>query len=761
MRLKSVILILYLALLFCFCNSSFQTAFSEKENIKFKVDSIIELMTLEEKIGQLNQYSIGKEMTGPNQSSEYAKGRYADLINGRVGSVLNLTGAENTRLVQQQVLENSRLKIPLLFAYDVIHGYKTIFPIPLAESCSWDLNLMEQTARASSVEASASGLHWTFAPMVDISRDPRWGRVMEGAGEDPFLGALVAEARIKGFQGAHLEDSSTIAACAKHFAGYGFAEAGKDYNSVNIGQNTLLNVVLPPFKKAATCSVATFMNAFNDLDGIPCTANEYLVQSVLKSKWKYDGVVVSDWSSIAELVKHRYAKNLLDAAEKALLAGCDIDMESKAYIVHLEELIEKEPALLKLIDESVRRVLKLKFKLGLFDDPFLYSNKRREENILSSNLFDELATEAASKSIVLLKNENSLLPISSDKKIALIGPLADDSDAPIGNWRAKGKESSAISLLEGLKNNCDTKNLFYAKGCNLSIGPNNFFQELSINNSDTSGFSSAIEIASNCDVVIMALGEPAFMSGEGRSRSNLDLPGIQKQLLKKIYEVNPNVVLVLMNGRPLTIEWESDNIPSILETWHCGTMAGEAIARILFGKENPSGKLTMTFPRNVGQIPIFYNKKSTGRPSSNPGQVFYSHHTDVSNLPLYPFGHGLSYTDFTYSDLTISSNEMNSLDTLSVGVTIENSGTVVGDEIVQLYISDLFSSVTPPEIALKGFKRITLAPGEQKKVVFNIHIKHLGFYDSQNKFVVEPGEFDVLIGPSSAELIKERFKLIN
>jgi len=755
---------------FCVLCFSFFSSCSpnEKENsnasdsqFTLKIDSIVSLMTLKEKIGQLNQYSIGQEMTGPNQTNEYSKKRYNQLINGQVGSVLNLTGAENTILVQKQVMENSRLKIPLLFAYDVIHGYKTIFPIPLAESCSWDLLLMESTARAAAQEAAASGLHWTFAPMVDVSRDPRWGRVMEGAGEDPYLGAQIAAARIRGFQGDNLKDTLTIAACAKHFAGYGFVESGKDYNTVNIGQNTLMNVVIPPFEMAAKTNVATFMNAFNDLDGIPATANQFLLNELLSKTWNYKGAVVSDWGSIREMVNHRYTPNLKNAAKQAILSGTDIDMESQAYINWLEQIADEEPSIIKNIDKAVKKVLLLKYKLGLFDDPYKYSNENREKNTVESPAIQALAKQAALKSMVLLKNENSLLPIPLNKKIGLIGPLADDSDAPIGNWRARANANSAISLLDGLNQAFGASNVAFEQGCKLSIGENNFHEELKINESDTSGFMDAIDLAKRCDIVVMALGETAYMSGEGRSRSKIGLPGLQLKLLKEVFKVNKNVVLVLMNGRPLTIPWEAQNIPAILEAWHGGSKAGAAIADILVGNYNPSGKLTMSFPKNVGQIPIYYNKKNTGRPSSGPNQVFYTHHTDVDNEPLYHFGYGLSYTTFKYSKLRISKKELRLSDTLSVSIEITNTGKYKGKEVVQLYITDEFASVTPPLLALKDFVSVELNPGEKAEVTFDVSREHLSFYNQQNKWITEPGSFEVSVGGSSNDCLKTNFTLLN
>jgi beta-glucosidase len=740
------------------CNDTTQNN-TFKSDIDIKVDSVFSLMTLKEQIGQLNQYSVGEEMTGPNQDNEYSQKRYDQLINGDVGSVLNLLGAENTRLLQEQVMNNTRLKIPLIFAYDVIHGYKTIFPIPLGESCSWDLDIIKSTARVAAKEAAASGLQWTFAPMVDISRDARWGRVMEGAGEDPFLGSKIADARISGFQGNSLSDTFTIAACAKHFAGYGFVESGKDYNIVNVGQNTLMNVILPPFKQANKSKVATFMNAFNDIDGIPASANNFILRDLLKGEWNFDGVVVSDWNSIGEMINHRTARSLNEAAEKALIAGCDIDMEASAYINHLDSLIKSNPELTKHVEDAVKRVLKLKFELGLFDDPFKYCDKEVEKATVGAKEHFELAEKAALNSMVLLKNKNNILPINQPKKIAVIGPLADDKDTPLGNWRGKGEQNSAVSLLEGMKDVFKDYTINYAKGCELSIGNNNFFEELKINTTSKSGFKEAIQLAKTSDLVVIALGEPAYMSGEGRSRADIGLPGLQLELLKEIYAVNKNIVLVIMNGRPMTLTWENEHIPAILEAWHLGSKAGNAIAKVLVGKHNPSGKLTMSFPKHVGQLPIYYNHKNTGRPTSSPNQVFYSHYTDIDNEPLYHFGHGLSYTSFDYSDVTLSNDSLSVGSSIEASIELTNTGNYDGAEIVQMYISDHFASVTLPNIELKGFSKVFLKKGETKKVTFQIDSELLSFYNESNSFICEPGLFSVRIGASSIVDKSKSFEL--
>ncbi|HEY5692332.1 MAG TPA: beta-glucosidase BglX, partial [Cyclobacteriaceae bacterium] len=665
---------------------------------------------------------------------------------------------KNAREVQQQVVENTRLGIPLIFSYDVIHGYKTMFPIPLGESSSWDLSTMEATARAAGAEASSAGLQWTFAPMIDVARDPRWGRVMEGAGEDTYLGSEIAKARIKGFQGNDLANPTTIAACAKHFAGYAFSESGKDYNNVYMGKHQLLNTVIPPFKSAASIGAATFMNSFNDIDGIPSTASSYLQRDLLKGEWKYDGVVVSDWNSIGELIPHGVAKDKYEASKLAILAGSDIDMEASAYIENLMKLVENKEVDISLIDDAVRRVLTLKQRLGLLDDPYLYFDEAREKETLYKKEYLDLAREAGKKSIVLLKNDNKLLPIKA-KKVALIGPLAKDKDSPLGNWRAAADANSAVSLYEGLVEALGESNVAYAPGCKLSIGPNNFFNEVQIEESDRSGFAEAIRVARVAEIVIMNLGEPAYLSGEARSRSELGLPGLQLELLKEVYKVNKNIVLVLMNGRPLTIEWEAENIPAIVEAWHLGSMAGHAIADVLTGKYNPSGKLTMSFPRSVGQIPVYYNHKVTGRPSTAPGMIFYTHYMDEESGPRYPFGYGLSYSNFEYSTITMSDTTLNSGGSITASIKVANTSGVDGEEIVQLYIRDLAGSITRPVLELKGFQKARIKAGESKQFDFEITEEQLSFYRKDFTYGTEPGDFEVFIGPNSNELMKASFSL--
>ncbi|WKK74617.2 beta-glucosidase BglX [Marivirga salinae] len=733
---------------------------SSNNQINDKVDSVLALMRLEEKIGQLNQYSLGSEFTGPGNKKGQDSIRYQQLISGQVGSVLNLLGAEDTRKMQKLVVENTRLGIPLLFAYDVIHGYQTMFPVPLAESASWNLDLMQKTAQAAAAEAAASGLHWTFAPMIDVTVDARWGRVMEGAGEDPYLQSEIAKARINGFQGEDLAHNKTIAATAKHFAGYGYAESGKDYNSVNVNQYILHNHILPPFKAASEVNVASFMNAFNDINAVPATANQYLLQDILREKWSYDGVVVSDWNSIGELVNHAVSPDLKDAAKKAITAGSEIDMEGTAYVQYLSQLVKDGEIEESVIDNAVKHVLKLKFQLGLFDDPYKYSDVEREKEIVGNSQHHALAEEIAKESIVLLKNEDHLLPLKSFKNIAVIGPLAKDKDTPLGNWRAQAIQNSAVSLYEGLENALpQSTKLTYAEGVKLSIGPNNFFQEQVINQDDRSGFEEAKRTAKNADIVIMALGETAYMSGEGRSRADIDLPGLQKELLKEIHAINPNIVLVLMNGRPLELRWEDENIPAIVETWHLGQRAGTAIAETLLGDNNPSGKLTMSFPRHLGQLPIYYNHKVTGRPSTAPGQVFYSHYTDVGNSPLYPFGYGLSYSTFEYGEIELSKNTLKEEENITVSINVKNTSDRDGQEVVQLYIQDLVAEETPMIKSLKAFQKVQIKAGESVKVEFSINKDMLSYYKSNGDLSLEKGAFRVFIGENASVENYKEFEL--
>jgi beta-glucosidase len=737
-------------------------AYSKESILDTKVDSVLQLMTLEEKVGQLNQYNGFWEITGPTPKEGQAAKKYDDLKKGLVGSMLNVKGVKEVRILQKIAVEQTRLGIPLLFGFDVIHGYKTISPIPLAEAASWDLDAIKKSAAIAAEEAAAVGLNWTFAPMVDVARDARWGRAMEGAGEDPFLGSKIAVARVQGFQGDDLSATNTILACAKHFAGYGFAEAGRDYNTVDVSETILQNIIFPPFKAAVDAGVRTFMNSFNELNGIPATASSYLQREVLKGDWKFDGFVVSDWGSINEMISHGYAIDSKQAAKIAINAGSDMDMESSAYVGHLVELVKEGKVKESVINDAARRILKVKFELGLFEDPYKYCDESREVATVGKQEFQEGVLDMARKSIVLLKNDKALLPLKkSGQKIAVIGALANDKTSPLGSWRIAADDNSAVSVLEGLQKYKDNQ-LNYVKGADVTEGRTQFIWETKINTTDTSGFADAIAAAKDADVVIMVLGEHGLQSGEGRSRTDIGLPGVQQELLEAIYKVNANIVLVLNNGRPLAIPWADENIPAIVEAWQLGTQSGNAIAEVLYGDYNPSGKLPMTFPRNVGQVPIYYNFKNTGRPVMNePESVFWSHYIDEKNTPLYVFGHGLSYSKFEYANLQLSSPSFTKNGKIEVSVTIKNTGKVKGKEVVQLYIRDLIGSVTRPVKELKGFEMIELQPNETKKVTFEINEKTIEYFTANRKWEAENGDFKVFIGGSSVTKLEGDFQYFN
>jgi beta-glucosidase len=725
-----------------------------------KIDALVARMSLEEKVGQLNQYSSPFDVTGPAPTEGRARQAYEELRQGHVGSMLNVVGAEATRRAQQLAVEGSRLGIPLILGLDVIHGYRTMFPIPLAEAASWDLEAIETSARVAAREAAAAGVHWTFAPMLDISRDARWGRVMEGAGEDPYLGARVAAARVRGFQGEDLSALDTIAACAKHYAAYGLAEAGRDYNTVDISEATLHDVVLPPFKAAVEAGVATVMNAFNEIGGIPATGSVHLQRRVLKADWAFQGFVVSDWGSIGEMIPHGFARDLEHAAQLAMVAGSDMDMESRAYTGHLAGLVRAGAVDERLVDEAVRRVLRVKFRLGLFDDPYRYSDPEREKATLLNPAHLEAARDVARKSVVLLKNEGGVLPLAKDRRrIAVLGPLAADKDTPLGSWRAQAETDSAVSLLEGVQAAVSSSTrVVHAEGTKLVAGERSFLKPLVFNTSDRSGFPAAIEAARGADVVLLALGEDAYQSGEGRSQVEIGLKGLQQELLQAVLEVNRNVVVVLMSGRPLAVEEVAASVPAVLQAWHLGSQAGHAIADVLFGDHNPSGKLPVSFPRDVGQLPLYYNHKNTGRPGPAP-LVFWSHYADAPNTPLYPFGFGLSYTSFSYSEPRLDRTELGRDETLGVTATVTNAGGRAGTAVVQLYVRDLVGSRTRPVKELKGFRRVELRPGEARDVSFTLSGADLAFYTGEGRWEAEPGEFEVFVGGDSVDLKRARFAL--
>ena len=745
------------------CSSTKQTPFSDKGKLPIdrRVDSVLKLMTLEEKVGQMNQYNGFFDVTGPAPSEGEASKKYENIKKGLVGSMLNIRGVKDVKAMQKIAVEQTRLGIPLIFGFDVVHGYKTVSPIPLAEAASWDLTAMEKSAEIAAAEAAVAGLNWTFAPMVDITRDARWGRVMEGAGEDPYLGSQIAIARVKGFQGDKF-DAFHLAACTKHFAGYGFAESGRDYNTVDVSENTLHNIILPPFKATVDAGVLTFMNSFNELEGIPATGNKYLQRDLLKKEWNFEGFVVSDWGSLAEMIPHGYAKDLKEASMLAANAGSDMDMESYGYLNHLVALVKEGKVSEDKIDDSVRRILKVKFLLGLFDDPYKYCDEAREKETTGKQEFQDGVLDMAKKSIVLLKNDNNLLPLKkSGQKIAIIGALANDKTSPLGSWRIGADDNTAISFLEGM-NAYKGNSVTYEKGADVALGNPKFIEETKINMTDKSGFGKAVAAAKNADVVIMVLGEHGLQSGEGRSRSEIGLPGVQQELLETVFKANKNIVLVLQNGRPLTIPWAAKNIPSIVEAWHLGTQNGNAIAQVLYGDYNPSGKLPMSFPRNVGQLPIYYNYKNTGRPSTdNPESVFWSHYTDVENTPQFPFGFGLSYSKFEYSNLKLDKKSFSKGGKITVSIDVKNNSGVDGKEVVQLYIRDLVASVTRPVRELKGFVMTEIKAGQTKTISFEINEKTIEFYTANKKWEAEAGDFKVFIGGDSMTKNEASFNFSN
>lgn len=718
--------------------------FSQTKSIEERIDSVLSLMSIKEKVGQLVQFS-GDKLTGAKTSRP--KEEHIDLVRqGMIGSFLNVFGAEITRKIQKVAIEESRLKIPLIFGLDVIHGFKTTFPVPIAEASSWDPELVKLSARMQAEEASSAGVHWTFSPMVDIARDPRWGRIVEGSGEDPYLGSLMSAARVKGYQGENLSDEKTIVACAKHYAAYGGAEGGRDYNTVDISERTLRDVYLPPFKSAVDAGVGTLMSSFNEIGGIPSSANKFLLSHILKNDWSFDGFVVSDWNSIGELINHGIATDSKHAAELGMNAGVDMDMEANAYINYLEELVNENKISIESLNNSVRRVLRIKFRLGLFDDPFKYCNTEREASTILNERIKKSALEVAKRSIVLLKNKN-ILPLSKNlKRIAVIGPLANAKDEPLGPWKQEGDSSDVVTVLDGIKNKlASSTEILYERGC-------------TINSTTRERFTNAVSIASKSDLIILCLGESRQMSGEARNRLSLDLPGIQEELVKEIHKTGKPIVVVLMNGRPLTINWINDNVDGILETWFLGIQAGNAIADVLFGDYNPSGKLPVTFPRYVGQVPIYYNHKNTGRPF-NPENNYTSKYIDGENSPLYPFGYGLSYSTFVYKNLKLDKKIIKIGESIEISVDVLNTGKYDGEEVVQLYIRDLAASVTRPVLELKDFKKVFIKTGESQKINFTLSTDKLKFYDINMNYVAEPGKFRVLIGTNSVDLLESEFEV--
>lgn len=724
-------------------------SFSGDKNIERKVDSVLALMTVEEKIGQMTQYSADWDITGPVMKSDWE----TYLKKGLVGSIFNAVTVDGVRKLQEMALSESRLKIPVLFGYDVVHGFRTIFPMPLAEASSWDLELMCQTAAVSAAEAASEGICWTFAPMIDVSRDARWGRVMEGAGEDPWYGSLVAVAKVKGYQGDSWKDFkniNTVLACAKHFAAYGAAEAGRDYNTVDVSKRSLYETYFPPFEAAEKAGVATFMTAFNEIEGVPATANKFLYTDVLRDQWKFRGFVVTDYTAMNELVPHGVAKDEKEAAELAVNAGIDMDMNGSVFMKYLPELVKEGQVSEATLNRAVRPILEMKFLLGLFDDPYRYLNNEREKNTIMKPEFLQLAREAGKKSVVLLKNEKQFFPIDANKAqtVALIGPMVKDRINLNGEWAGRGNREQSVPVYEGLTEayKGSKVNFIYAQGCDLTTD-------------NQQGFAEALAVARKADVILAVMGEDFNWSGEAASRVNIKLPGAQQDLLKELVKLGKPVGVILMNGRPLDLSWEDKNVDAIMEAWYLGTMAGYSVADVVSGAYNPSARLTMSFPRSVGQSPLYYNHKNTGRPidPASPKTDYRSFYIDEENTPLYPFGYGLSYTTFEITNLKFDQNVLKKDGKIIVTADVKNTGDRSGEQVVQLYIQDIVGSVTRPVKELKGFEKVNLQKGETKKVQFTITPEMISFYNLKMKFGPEPGDFKVWVAANAADETNEGY----
>jgi beta-glucosidase len=732
-------LLLICLLLVVLSTSLLSTSYSQRApNVEQRVNALLAQMTLEEKLGQLQQLD--------GQGDGNFRPEHVDMVRkGLLGSTLGVRGAKFTNQLQRVAMTESRLKIPVLFGFDVIHGYRTIFPIPLGEASSFDPSLAERSAAVAAQEANNVGLHWTFAPMVDIARDPRWGRITEGAGEDPFVGAAFARARVRGFQGDDYGAPDKILACAKHWVAYGAAEGGRDYNTTDLSEQTLREIYFPPFKAAVDAGVGTLMSSFNAINGVPASANEFTLTKVLRNEWKFDGFVVSDYTAVKELINHGVAGNEHDAAAVALSAGVDMEMVSRSFNMFGPTLLQEKKLSMATIDEAVRRILRVKFRAGLFDHPYI--DEAREANALLRPDSIRLAREIASRSMVLLKNDRETLPLNKNiGSIAVIGPLADDRRAPLGWWAGDGKEENTVTPLAGIKAKVSPQTkVVYAKGCEVK-------------GDSTAGFEEAVNLAKSADVAVVFVGELAEMVGEAASRASLDLPGRQMELVHAIHATGKPTIVVLVNGRPLSIGWIVNNAPAILESWMGGTESGNAIADILFGDVNPGAKLPVTFPRTVGQVPIYYNHMNTGRPPDAESR-YNSKYIDEPWTPLFPFGFGLSYTTFKISNLQLSAPRINASGKLTVSAEVENTGRRAGDEVVQLYIRDPVASMTRPVKELKGFQRVSLKPGEKRRVEFVLGPEHLGFWNREMRYVVEPGEFRVMVGSNSAEVIEARFEV--
>ncbi|MDB5275268.1 MAG: beta-glucosidase [Ferruginibacter sp.] len=736
---------------------------SDSYRMKTFIDVLMKKMTLDEKLGQLNLPGAGDIVTGQASNSDIGK----KIREGKVGGLFNIKSVAKIKAVQKVAVEESRLKIPMIFGMDVIHGYQTTFPIPLGMSCIWDMNLVEKATRIAATEASADGICWTFSPMVDISRDPRWGRISEGNGEDAYLGSRIAAAMVKGYQGDDLSKNNTIMSCVKHYAMYGAAEAGRDYNTTDMSRVRMYNEYLPPYKAAVDAGVGSVMASFNEVDGIPATANKFLMTDVLRNQWGFKGFVVTDYTGINEMEAHGIG-DLQQVSALALKAGVDMDMVGEGFLTTLKKSLEEKKVTQQQIDMACRLVLEAKYKLGLFEDPYKYCNEQRAATEIFTPANRKVAREIAGESFVLLKNKGGLLPLKKNTTIALIGPLADAKENMPGTWSVATDFSTPISVLQGLKNAVGNQGkVLYAKGSNLDADSmieergTMFGKSLHRDSRPKEVIlKEALDIASQADVVVAAVGESSEMSGESASRSDIGIPKLQQELLEALVKTGKPVVLVLFAGRPLTLTWENEHVPAILDVWFSGTEAGDAIADALFGDVNPSGKLSTTFPQNIGQVPLYYNHKNTGRPLPEGQwfQKFRSNYLDVSNDPLYPFGYGLSYTSFSYSGITLSSNTIKGNQSITATVTVTNTGNKAGKEVVQLYTRDLVGSITRPVKELKGFQKITLAAGESKKVTFTISNADLKFYNSDLKYVAEPGDFKLFIGGNSRDVKEADFK---
>ncbi|WP_344976511.1 beta-glucosidase BglX [Compostibacter hankyongensis] len=733
----------------------------DDRQMAFFIDSLMSRMTLDEKIGQLNLLTSDMDVTGPSMRKNYAE----DIRKGRVGAIFNAYTPEYVKQLQDMAVKQTRLHIPLLFGYDVIHGHKTIFPVPLGMAASWDTAAVEKAARIAAEEASADGINWVYSPMVDIARDPRWGRVMEGAGEDPRLGSLMARAYVKGYQGNDLSASHTVLACVKHFALYGAAEGGRDYNTVDMSRRRMFETYLPPYKAALDAGAGSVMTSFNEVNGIPATGNRWLLKDLLRRQWGFSGLVVTDYTAIPEMISHGVGRNTSEVGTQALQAGVDMDMQGEVYVTQLKSLLQEGKISRQDIDTAVRHVLEAKYRLGLFSDPYRYVHENPDKVIMSPDKL-AFAREMARKSMVLLKNAGQLLPLKKSGSIALIGPLADDRRDLIGAWSAAGDWHRAVSLLSGVKAAVEGRaKVYYAKGANL-VDDTALLRKLNAAGADITVdakspeqlIREAVATAERADVVVMALGESAAMTGEAASRSDIGLTPNQQELLSAVYATGKPVVLVLMNGRPLTLPWEDAHIPAILESWFGGTEAGAAIADVLFGAYNPSGKLTISFPVSVGQIPVYYSHKSTGRPA-DPGNKYTSKYLDIPNEPLYPFGYGLSYTHFSYGDIVLSTRKLRRGEILRMAVTVTNDGHYDGTETAQLYLRDRVASVTRPVKELKDYRQVFLKQGESKRLTFTLTPEDLKFYNRDMQWVTEPGDFEIFIGGNSRDLQRAAFTL--